>query len=175
MSSSQVWNQFWAYPCGAKNLARKALRTLQQDESDSSGIWRKDPCHSTRGVTIMRIEVIGVYPVRIAEPCHLIELWVRELAGVLRIIDFTQELEGQPRENWQVPYDEPVLNESGTMQAGDRFPQRVEAEGGDVRLAFFFHYLDLAKPLLTRAGPLVLPGASAMPSRLRFFTYESPD
>ncbi len=71
----------------------------------------------------MRIEVIGVYPVRADEPCHLVELWVRELKGELPVADFTQEVEGQPRDNWQVPYDERVLNEAGTAQVGEQFPR----------------------------------------------------
>jgi len=122
----------------------------------------------------MKIEFIGVYPVQAGEPCHLVELWVRDLAGALPVGEFTQEVEGQPRDNWQVPYDERVLDESGTTQVGDQFPPRVEAKGEDVRLAFFFHHLDFSKPLLTPAGPLQIPKATKRPSRLQFFEYESP-
>jgi hypothetical protein len=122
----------------------------------------------------MRIEVIGVYPVRADEPCHLIELWVRDLKGEQPVADFTQEVGGQPRDNWQVPYDERVLNDAGTAQVGEESPPSIEADGKDLRLAFFFHYLDLSKPLLTPAGPLKLPAVSKRPSRLKFVKYESP-
>ncbi len=122
----------------------------------------------------MRIEVIGVYSVPAREPCHLVELWVRELTGELPVSDFTQEMEGTPRDSWQVPWDERVLNESGTSQIGKRFPLRVQADGSDLRLAFFFDYLDFSRPLLTPAGPLELPAPTKRPSRLQFFEYESP-
>lgn len=122
----------------------------------------------------MKIEIIGVYPVRARQPCHLVELWVRELIGRLPVAEFTQEIQGKSQANWQVPWDERVLTESGSGQEGKRFPRHIEADQGDVRLAFFFHYLDLSKPLLTPAGPLQLPEATKMPSRLKFFKYESP-
>jgi hypothetical protein len=122
----------------------------------------------------MTIEVIGVYPVRAVEPCHLVELWVRELKGELPVADFSQEMKGQPRDNWQVPYDERVLNDGGTAQVGEQFPSLIEADGSDLRLAFFFHYLDFSRPLLTPAGPLTLPEETERPSRLEFFMYEPP-
>jgi hypothetical protein len=122
----------------------------------------------------MQIEFIGVYPVHAIEPCHLVELWVRELADKLLMADFTQESEGQPRDNWQVPYDERVLDEDGTAQVGERFPQSIVSNGNDLRLAFFFHFLDFSKPLLTPIGPMKLPTETRLPNRLEFFVYESP-
>src|SRR5262245_1786495 len=120
----------------------------------------------------MLIEVIGVYSVQAHEPCHLVELWIRGLIGALTVGEFTQEVEGQPRDNWQVPYDERVLNQSGTVQIEDPFPQEIENDGGDVRLAFFFRYLDFARPLETPIGPVPLPAATTKPSRLHFLKYE---
>jgi hypothetical protein len=122
----------------------------------------------------MMIQVIGVYPVRADEPCHLVELFVRDLIGELPVADFTQEVKGQPRSNWQVPYDERVLNDGGTAQVGEQFPGAIEADGNELRLAFFFHYLDFSRPLLTPAGPLALPRETKKPSRLKFFKYEPP-
>src|SRR5262249_41793362 len=107
-------------------------------------------------------------------PCHLIEVWVRGLDGELSVAEFTQKVERQPRENWQVPYDERVLNEDGTAQAGEQFPQSIEADGEDLRMAFFFHYLDFSKPILTPAGGLQLPAETKRPSRLKFLKYEPP-
>jgi hypothetical protein len=65
------------------------------------------------------------------------------------------------------------LNEDGTVAVGDRFPFQITGKG-DWRVAFFFHYLDFSKPLLSPAGPLELPEPSPRPSRLQFFEYEPP-
>jgi hypothetical protein len=39
------------------------------------------------------------------------------------------------------------------------------------RVAFFFHFLRLDRPLLTPAGPILLPPPTPRPDRLRFLTY----
>ena len=123
----------------------------------------------------MRIEIIGVYRVEeAAEPCHLVELWVREPGGQFEFDGFTQEMPGQPRENWQAAWDERILNSEGTC--GDEappFPGPVRATT-DTRVAFFIHYLDLSRPLATPAGTMGLPEASPRPPRLNFITYEAP-
>jgi hypothetical protein len=105
----------------------------------------------------MHAEIAGVYRVDAAEPVHLIELVVEggddfDFGGV------TQEDPKQPRSNWQVAYDERIINES---------------ERG-LRYAFFFHHLDLDKPLITPAGTLVMPMPTEMPARLKDITYEAP-
>jgi hypothetical protein len=69
-----------------------------------------------------------------------------------------QEVAGQPKSNWQVPYDERMLEESD----------------GRIRYAFFFHYLDLKKPLVTPAGSLPLPMPTHQPAHLKGINYESP-
>jgi hypothetical protein len=63
-----------------------------------------------------------------------------------------------PRVNWQAPYDERVISETDTT----------------ARVVFFFHYLDLSKPLLTPAGVLRLPLPKDMPTRLKEIAYEAP-
>jgi hypothetical protein len=151
---------------GAAILVSRGMKVLQAARQLSPAVSRLGCC--------MKIDVIGAYPVRADEPCHLVELLVRGLNGELPVGDFTQEVEGQPRSNWQVPYDERVLNDAGTAQVGDQFPSSIEGDGKDLRFAFFFHYLDFSKPLLSPAGPLGLPAETARPSRLRFFKYESP-
>jgi hypothetical protein len=70
----------------------------------------------------------------------------------------TQEVAGQPKMNWQAPYDERLLEESE----------------GKARYAFFFHYLDLKKPLLTSAGSIALPKPTKAPPRFQDIVYESP-
>jgi hypothetical protein len=44
----------------------------------------------------------------------------------------------------------------------------------DIRVAFFFHYLDRHRPLLTPGGPIPLPEPVARPERLSVITYEPP-
>lgn len=67
----------------------------------------------------------------------------------------TQEVPGEPRTSWQVPYHERPLAESGHW-------------------AFFFHLLDLQRPLMTPAGPVTLPAPSPAPEWLRTVDYEAP-
>ena len=115
----------------------------------------------------MRIRLIGVHPVAAEELCHLIELTVLDGEPVEAIESITQEIAGQPRADWQVPYDEAYLTADG---------ERVEQDRSEptARVAFFFHYLDPNLPLLTAAGPLSLPRPSPRPARLDFMQYEPP-
>jgi hypothetical protein len=68
----------------------------------------------------------------------------------------TQPVEGQPRANWQVPYDE----------------RRLRKE--ENRWAFFFHYLDLTRPLQTQLGDRALPDPTPTPPHLGSIVYEVP-
>ena len=115
----------------------------------------------------MRIDVIGVYPVVAPEPCHLIETLIANGKPAEMVESITQETPGQPRDTWQVPYDELYLNADGTK------PEE-SSSASDARVAFFFHYLDLSQPLLTSAGPVQLPAPSPRPARLNFISYEPP-
>src|SRR5260370_39982250 len=107
----------------------------------------------------MRVKIAGVYAIEADEPVHLIEISIE--GGDVDGFDFgevTQEIPDTPKMNWQVPYDEQVISES------DR----------KARVVFFFHYLDLNKPLLTPAGALALPPPKKIPPRLRGIVYEAP-
>lgn len=122
-------------------------------------------------------KIIGVYSVPEAnEACYLVELAIKGGSGVFPVVEITQEVAGEARENWQVPYAEQLLSSDG----GEILSEPFEAEddpdlwSGDFRLAFFFHHLDLSKPLVTPFGSLPLPKPSAVPSRLRDITYEAP-
>lgn len=102
--------------------------------------------------------VVGVHPIAAAERVHLIEL---EIEGNTEIFDFgevTQDLPGQPRSNWQAAYDE----------------QEICRNLDRVRFAFFFHYLDLTRSLLTPFGPIQLLSESPLPKHLGGIKYESP-
>ena len=122
------------------------------------------------------VEVVGVYPVEASEPVHLIELLIKECVGKISISEITQEVPGQPQSNWQVPYEEKILNGDGTsIKSNPFFGEDSEEDWlGDVRLAFFFHYLDQNKPLKTPFGEVLLPGESAKPERLNYMEYEQP-
>jgi hypothetical protein len=122
----------------------------------------------------MVIDVLGIYPVEAPEPCHIIELMIRGHVGVLDVGAFTQERPGQPRSNWQVPWDERVLSTDGTKDLLGQFPVRIASDGTALRLAFFFHYLDFDRPLITPAGELALRDPEDKPDRLAFLNYESP-
>jgi hypothetical protein len=106
------------------------------------------------GGMMNRIRVIGIHAIPAEEPVHLVEV---EIAGDASDFDFgeiTQEVPGQPRSNWQAVYD--------------------EREVGENRFAFFFHFLVTAKPLLSPAGPLVLPPETPLPEHLSGIQYERP-
>jgi hypothetical protein len=105
------------------------------------------------------VKVVGVYPIEAQEPVHLVEISiVGGAVGAFDLGDVTQERADTPRMNWQAPYDDRVISETD----------------GSARVVFFFHYLDLNKPLLTPAGALALPTPKKMPPRLQDIVYEAP-
>jgi len=121
----------------------------------------------------MQIELIGVYPVISAEPCHLIELGISCFNRNMNMDAFTQILTEVDRENWQAPYDEAFLNPTGDALA-NKADQYTPPEGPNCRLVFYFHYLDFGEPLQTPAGPIRIPNSTPMPGRLKFLEYEAP-
>jgi hypothetical protein len=123
-----------------------------------------------------QIKVIGVYPVEADEPVHLIELSVLGAQGFFNVGNITQEIPNQPRGNWQVPYMEQILSASGNEVLADDYEasKRPELWRGDIRLAFFFHYLDFERPLRTPFGDVQLPAESDLPERLSMMEYEQP-
>jgi hypothetical protein len=98
--------------------------------------------------------VIGIHSIPADEPVHLVELELGENATDFDFGEITQEVPGQPRSNWQTAYD--------------------EREIGKNRFAFFFHYLDPEKPLLSPFGPLALPPESPASQHLQDVEYEQP-
>jgi hypothetical protein len=122
----------------------------------------------------MVIDILGIYPVESPEQCHVVELMIRGHVGVLDFGAFTQERPGEPRSNWQVPWDERVLSVDGTKDLLGQFPSKIESDGKPLRLTFFFHYLDFDHPLITPAGELALQSPEDRPDRLAFLNYESP-
>ena len=122
----------------------------------------------------MSINIIGVYSTEATtEPCYLIEAIIEDFQGDLDLAEFTQEVPRQPRENWQVPWDEHILDEEGITGELAPFPGPLKVFGSQ-RIAFFFHYLDLSRPLITPIGKVYLPEATKLPDRLSFIGYEPP-
>ncbi len=101
-----------------------------------------------------QVRVIGIHPVPADVPVHLVELEAGGNPADFDLGEITQEVSGQLRSSWQTAYDERAL-------AGNR-------------LAFFFHYLDTARPLLSPVGPLTLPPESPVPEHLQDIEYEQP-
>ncbi len=122
----------------------------------------------------MEAKVIGVYEEPTADECHLVEVEIREAGGPLDIAAFTQEDPDQPRDDWQVPWDETYLDAAGETVVGDSFnPPEATYWDGSPRIAFFMHYLDLSRPLVTPAGDIQLPPLSTKPERLAVISYEA--
>ena len=123
-----------------------------------------------------QIEVIGVYPAEAPEPVHLVELIVGGADSAFPIGEFTQEVPDQPRSNWQVPYMEQILSADGAKIIADDSEawRKPELFRGDVRFVFFFHCLDLQRPLRTPFGEIPLPAESELPARLSMIQYQEP-
>jgi hypothetical protein len=121
--------------------------------------------------------VLGVYPVRAPEPCHLIELRITGVTTPFDIGAITQPRVGVRRSFWQVPWLEVLLDAEGkTILARDsEISKHPELLQGEVRLAFFLHYVDLQRPLETPFGDVTLTAPTKKPRRLRSVRYESPD
>jgi hypothetical protein len=104
-----------------------------------------------------QIRVIGVYPVTAGEPCHLIEIESSRALADGELAELTQPDSDLPKENWRAAYDGRCIEKSEPC-----------------RYLFFFHYLDLSKPLSSPAGALELPPQTRRPLRLAFVRYEPP-
>jgi hypothetical protein len=121
--------------------------------------------------TAAQIELVGVYLVPEAEQsAYLVELWVRNCKGELDFTQFSQV----PRKGGleQVAYLEHALSASGS--SGSPLPMQPQDFEGDVRIAFFMHFLDTTQPLNTPIGSVSLPNAITRPERLAFLEYIEP-
>jgi hypothetical protein len=87
----------------------------------------------------------------------LIELLVEQCEARFDLGSFGQ------RGSEQAPYDERYLTEDGAAVVSDGYEVPTSST---LRVAFFFHYVDLRLPLETPYGPVSLPAVTEMPSRL---------
>ncbi|NNF98118.1 MAG: hypothetical protein HKM93_01970 [Desulfobacteraceae bacterium] len=125
-----------------------------------------------------RLEVLGVHKIKSREPCHLIEILIHDNRNPVDLGEFTQLLEGKPESSWQAPYDDMFLDQEGKNVVGSVMVQgmsRPELWEGDVRIAFFFHYLQMDRPMATPFGKIILPEATPRPRRLRCIKYDAVD
>lgn len=79
--------------------------------------------------------------------------------------DFSQAQDGVPRDNWQVAWAEAFLTLDGNSLLVERWKE--PPEGSDLRVAFFMHFWDEMKPLLTSYNEVRCPPVSEMPTRLK--------
>jgi hypothetical protein len=112
------------------------------------------------------LQVIGVYKIEENADVHLIELIMPAIPSEVQVDEITQEISDEPRENWQVAYDERYLNSTGDKIIGDYFDLPKE-NVWPTRIAFFLYCIDFSKPILTQFGPVSLSQPIKVPDRLR--------
>jgi hypothetical protein len=84
---------------------------------------------------------------------------------------------GHRKEMWQCAWLEQILNAQGNKILGiaEELGGKLELFRGDIRVAFFMHYIDLARPLITPFGTVRLPKPRRLPRRLSMINYEEPE
>lgn len=137
--------------CG-RRYAWDGKRCCRQDCRYGSG---KKPRATAPDVTA---RIVGVYPIKANQPVHLVELLIDGSGDAFAFDEVTQEQPNRSQTDWQVAYDERL----------------IEEVDGKARFVFFFHYLDFTRPLVTPVGPLPLPRPKPLPARLRSIRYEAP-
>lgn len=108
------------------------------------------------------------------ESIVLVEVLVRGCDMRFDIDEFSQPQDGVPRENWQAAWAEAYLSEDGETLLVERWrdPPKVDS----IRVAFFIHYWNAARPLLTSYGEVTCPAVKKMPHRLqKLVPYEPVD
>ena len=98
------------------------------------------------------------------ESAVLIEAIIRNRDERFDVGHFSQRVEDVPRANWQVAWAEAFLTIDGMSLAVER--RKDPPATGDLRLAFFIHFWDSRKPLLSSYGDIRCPKPTPMPERL---------
>jgi hypothetical protein len=102
------------------------------------------------------MRVLGVHPIEARQPVHLVEFEANLEDMPIVWESITQSLKDKDQSYWQVPYDE------------------RKVPNVNWRWCFFFHYLDLSRPLSSHVGDLELPEPTPTPEHLGFARYEEP-
>lgn len=119
-------------------------------------------------------ELVGIYKIEGADSVNLIELLFEEEINDFNPGEITQEIRNQDKLNWQTAYDVKYLNLSGTKLIGDDFNKPKELLS--FRVVFFFHYLDISKPMISQYGQINLTKVKELPERLeRLIEYREVD
>ena len=108
------------------------------------------------------------------ESTVLVEALVRSRGKRFNVGDFSQPVDGVPRENWQAAWAETYLSEDGERLLVERWGDAPKAD--TFRVAFFIHCWNPAAPLLTSYGEVRCPAVEKMPERLeKLVPYEPVD
>lgn len=108
------------------------------------------------------------------ESVVLIELLVRNRDKRFQLDDFAQRHKGRSKDNDQVAWAEAYLSPDGKSLLVERWSDPPEID--PLRVAFFIHFWDAAKPLQSSYGELSCPAPQPMPDRLkRLVPYELVD
>jgi len=99
---------------------------------------------------------------------------IHDYIGELDWGQITQSVASIPYANFQVPWLPHSLSLEGTsFEELDAIEN--QAINGDLRLAFFFHFLNISMPLETPFGLLSLPPETPLPLRLRDIQFRPVD
>ena len=118
-------------------------------------------------------KLIGVYQLNGFPDVSLIEIKIDVPVNIVDISSFMQPNESLPKEDWQVAYDEHFLNEDGTKVIGTMLNQGILTEQ-NTRVAFFMHYVNFNKPLISQYGEIKLSLPTTMPERLECIIHFDP-
>lgn len=181
-----VFVELWLHPIRRRTHAGRPTRRAAPDLVSEGGHFSHQPLDAKSRplarlalVSISQndgapVEILGFHPVPGRGDAYLLEVVVHRPAGSFDVGLFTQEDPHQPRDNWQVAYDERYLNSEGTEVLSWNEPPAQAGES--TRLAFFMFSLDLRRPLLTAFGPVSLPPPTEAPPRLLAIApFEPPD
>ena len=113
----------------------------------------------------MNCELLGVYKVKNDNDALLLEFSVDCSPSDVNLMNFTQKVPCEKKSNWQVPYNEKYLNDTGDKVIGGMF-EGPKLSGKTTRVCFYMFDLDLNKPLLTPFGDIKLSNPISMPKRL---------
>jgi len=120
------------------------------------------------------VSLIGVYTFEKYSDVNIIELFFNNAPEYVALDEITQPKLNMDRLDWQAPYLECYLNESGDFAVINYTD--LPKKSSTTRVAFFFHDLNFDEILITSHGTINLTQAIPVPDRLRkIMPYESTD
>jgi len=120
-----------------------------------------------------KLKLKGVYSILNNDEVHIIEFEAEETINDLEISQITQVVDGQERMNWQVPYDEKYFNQANQL-IGEWMDEPEAIKKGE-KIVFFFHELNLKKPIRTQFGDYEISEIKQIPKWvMEIMKYEEP-